>query len=61
MKYKRFPERQILKPSKIKKEDADDNFIFYENDRKFTEKVEHAVEKEEIARFEQFLLFSQIF
>ena len=39
------------------KEFADDNFKFNENGRKFSEWVENAVGKVEIARYKQFLLF----
>ena len=38
---------------------ADENFKFDENDRKFSKWVESSVGKGEIARYEQFLLFSQ--
>ena len=57
---KPFPKRQILDSSKLK-EFADDNIKFYENSRKFSETVENAVGKGEIARYEQFLLFPQCF
>ena len=40
---------------------ADDNFRFDENGGKFCERVENAVGKGEIARYEQFLLFPQCF
>ena len=40
---------------------ADDNFKFDENDREFFIRVENAVGKGEIARYEQFLLFPQCF
>ena len=43
------------------KQSADDNFKFDENSRKFSKQVENTVGKEEIARYEQFLLFSQCF
>ena len=43
------------------KEFADDNFEFDENGRKFSERLENTVEKGEIARYEQFLLFLQRF
>ena len=43
------------------KEFADDNFKFDENGRKFSKRVENAVGKGEIARYEQFLLFPQCF
>ena len=55
-----FPKRQILDSSKLK-EFADDNFEFDENGRKFSKRVAHTVEKGEIARYEQFLLFPQCF
>ena len=55
-----FPERQILDSSK-RKEFADENFKFFENDRKFSEQVEKTVGKGEIARYEQFLLFPKCF
>ena len=43
------------------KEFADDNFRFDENCRKLSKWVENTVEKGEIARYEQFLLFPQCF
>ena len=43
------------------KEFADDNFKFDENGRKLSIWAENTVEKGEIARFEQFLLFPQCF
>ena len=43
------------------KEFADHNFKFDENGRKFSKRVENTVGKGEIARYEQFLLFSQCF
>ena len=52
--------RQILDSSKLK-EFADDNFKFDENGRKLSKRVENSVGEEEIARNEQFLLFSQCF
>ena len=55
-----FPKRQILHSSKLK-EFADVNFKFDENGRKFSLWVENTVEKGEIARYEQFLLFPQCF
>ena len=45
----------------ISKEFADDYFRFEENNRKLAEWVENTVEKGEIARYEQFLLFPQCF
>ena len=43
------------------KEFADDNLKFNGNSGKFSEMVGNAVEKEEIACYEQFLLFLQCF
>ena len=43
------------------KEFADDNFKYDENGIKFSKWVENTVEKGEIARYEQFLLFPQCF
>ena len=40
---------------------ADNNFLFDENDRKFSKKVGNTVGKGESARYEQFLLFPQSF
>ena len=54
------PHTTNLDPSKLK-EFADYNFKFDENDKKFPEQVENTVGKGEIARNEQFLLFSQCF
>ena len=45
------------KPKKF----ADDNIKFDENGRKFYKTVENTEGKGQIARFEQFLLFSQCF
>ena len=47
--------------SSKRKEFADDNFKFDENDRKFFKQVENTLGKGEIARYEQFLLFPQCF
>ena len=58
--FKPFPKRQILDSSTLK-EFADDNFKVVENGRKFSKRVENTVEKGEIARYEQFLLFPQCF
>ena len=55
-----LPKRHTLDSSKLK-EIVDDNFKFDENGRKFSKWVENAVGKGEIARYEQFLLFSQCF
>ena len=57
---KLFPKRQILDSSKLK-EFTDDNFDFDENGRRFSKLVENTVEKGEIARNEQFLLFLRCF
>ena len=43
------------------KEFADDNFKYDENERKLFKQVENTVGKEEIARYEQFLLFPPCF
>ena len=51
---------KILESSKLK-EFADDNFKFDENERKLSKQIENTVEKGEIARYEQFLLFPQCF
>ena len=53
-----FPNDKIEDSSKLE-EFADNNFIFYENGRDFSKPVENTVGKGEIARYEQFLLFSQ--
>ena len=58
--YQPITRRQILDSSKLK-EFADDNFKFDENGRKLSKRVENTVGKGEIARYEQFLLFSQCF
>ena len=43
------------------KEFADDNFRFGEKGKKFSKRIENAAGKEEIARYEQSLFFSQCF
>ena len=43
------------------KEFAGDNFKFDENSRKLSKQVENTEEKEEIARYKQFLLFPRCF
>ena len=43
------------------KEFADEDFKFDENGRKFFRRVGNIVGKEEIARYEQFLVFPQCF
>ena len=50
----------MLDSSKLK-EFADNNFIFEENGRKVSKRVENTVGKGEIARYEQFLLFPKSF
>ena len=55
-----FPKHQILDSFK-QKEFADDNFEFDEHDSKFSKQVENTVGKGEIARYEQFLIFSSVF
>ena len=45
----------------IEKKIAADNFRFDENGTKYSKRVENTVEKGEIARYEQFLLFPQCF
>ena len=52
--------QQILDPSKLK-EFANENFNFVEKGRKFDKWEENTVEKGEIARYEQFLLFPLCF
>ena len=59
-RYQPFPKRHILDVSKLK-EFADDNFKRDENGNKFFKRVENTVGKEEIALYEQFLLFPQCF
>ena len=55
-----FPNDKILDSSKLG-EFSDNNFKFDENGRMFFKRVENTVGKGEIARYEQFLLFSQCF
>ena len=57
---KHITRRQILDWSKLK-QFADDNFKFDENIRKISKRVINTVDKGEIARYEQFLLFPQCF
>ena len=59
-KIQPFPKRQSLDSSQLK-EFADDNFKFDENGIKLSQWVENTVEKGEIVRYEQFLLFPQCF
>ena len=60
MLHSNQPIIKILDSSKLK-EFANDNFKFDENGRKLSIWVENTVGKEEIARYEQFLLFPQCF
>ena len=53
-----LPDNKILDWS-ILKQTEDDIFKFDENSRKFSKRVENTVDKGEIARYEQFLLFPQ--
>ena len=55
-----FPKRQILVSSKLKN-NADDNFKFDENGRKFYKRAENTMGKVEIDRYEQYLLYPQCF
>ena len=55
-----LPDDKILDWSKLK-QFADDNLKINENSRKFSKRVENTEGKGEIARHEQFLLFSQCF
>ena len=55
-----FPKLLILDSSKLK-DFANDNFKFGENDGKFSKGIENTAGKGEIARHEQFLIFSQCF
>ena len=59
MHFNPLPDNKIYS-SKLK-EFADDNFKFDENGRKLSKRVENTVEKGEIARYKQFLLFPQCF
>ena len=43
------------------KDSADDNFRFDKSGRKFFKRVENTLAKEEIAHYEQFLLFPKCF
>ena len=51
---------QVLDSSKLE-ESADDNFEFDENGTKFSKWLENRVGNGEIARYEQFLLFPNVF
>ena len=55
-----FPNNKILDSSKLKAF-AENNFELHANGRKILTRVENTVEKGEIARREQFLLFPQCF
>ena len=54
------PDDIISDWSKLK-EFAEDNFRFDKNVKELSKRVENTVEKGEIARYEQFLLFPQYF
>ena len=56
----KIAKRQILHTSKLK-EFADDTFKFDKNGRQFSKMVENTMERGEIPRKEQFLLFPQCF
>ena len=58
--FEPFPKRQVLNSSKLK-DFADDNFIFDENSRKISKRVENTMGKGEIARFEQFSVSHGVF
>ena len=53
-------DNKVLDRSKLKQIE-DDIFIFDENSRKFSKRVENTVGKGEIARYKRFLLFPQCF
>ena len=55
-----LPVDKILDRSNLK-QSADVNFKFDENSRKFSKQAENTVGKGELARYEQFLFFSQGF
>ena len=55
-----YEKKKFLDESKLKVF-TEDNFSLNENGNKFFKRVENTVGKEEIARFEQFLLFPQCF
>ena len=55
-----LPDDKTLDWSNLK-QSADDNFESDENSRKFSKRMESTVGKEEIACYEQFLLFPQCF
>ena len=55
-----LPDNKILDGSTLR-QSADKNFEFDENSRKFSKRLENTVDKGEIARYEQFLLFPQCF
>ena len=55
-----FPKRHYFGLSRLK-EFANDNFVFNENGRKCSKRVENTVGKGEIARHKQFLLFPLCF
>ena len=55
-----FPNDNVLDWSKLK-EFADNSIKICEYGRKFSKRLENTVGKEEIAHYEQFLLFPQYF
>ena len=55
-----YHKRQVL-DSSTPKEFAGNNFRFVENGRKLSKQIENTVGKEEMARYEQILLFPQYF
>ena len=54
-----FPKRQILDSSKLKESGV--KSLKFDENGEVTQRVENTVGKGEIARYEQFLLFSQCF
>ena len=58
--FKPCPNQRILDSSKLV-EFPDDNFKFDQYDRKFSKRVENTAGKGGIARYEQYILFSQCF
>ena len=55
-----IPKQQTLDSSELKGY-ADNHFRFDENGGKFYKRIENTMEKQEIARYKQFLLFPQCF
>ena len=58
--FNSFSNNRFLDSSNLK-EFADDNFKFDESDRRSSKTLENTVGREEIARYEQFLLFNSVF